>query len=307
MLLPRDDLRQSASLYTPLVKRLALATLPLLLAAQAHAWDTTTHKIIGVIAYRHLTPKAKAWCDRVLATNQEGYRDFLNAAPYPDYLKHGGPKDKPKVRQVRRFDGWHYVDFPVKDGQTNPLPYDTSVEGNGDNVLYGIKESIQSMTTGLASTRGFYMAMLLHLVGDVHQPLHCAERDADKGGNGFEVDRGSIKSLHALWDDGMTVRFKLRSVAAHTDARVEAAASQIEADLPLAERTMAADAADIDPRHWAMESYMLAVDSAYEGIAAGERPSAAYEARWLAVSERRVALAGYRLAGLLNKLAATAK
>ena len=290
-------------LYTSIVKRLALAALPFLLASSANAWDVTTHKIIGAIAYKHLTPQAKTWVDKTLATMPEGYRDPMYAAAYPDFLKHGGPKDRPKVAISHKFDHWHYVDYPVRKGQTNPLPFDTAIEGNGDNVLYGIKESIQSAATGLASTRGFYMGMLFHLVGDVHQPLHCAERNDDGGGNDMEIDRGSIKNLHALWDDGMTVRYKLRSTAAHSDDKVRKAAEAIEAAQPLTERTMKVDAADLDPKHWAMESYTLAVDSAYEGIEAGERPSEVYEARWLAVSERRVALAGYRLAGLLNKLA----
>ena len=285
------------------MKHAVALALPLLLASSVQAWDVTTHKIIGAIAYKHLTPQARAWVDKTLATMPEGYRDPMYAAAYPDFMKHGGPKDHPKVAISRKYDHWHYVDYPVKKGQTNPLPFDTAIEKNGDNVLYGIKESIQSMTTGLASTRGFYMAMLFHLVGDVHQPLHCAERDDDGGGNEMAIDRGSIKNLHAMWDDGMTVKYKLRSVAAHADDRVRKAAEAIEAAQPLSERTMKTDAAELDPKHWAMESYTLAVDSAYEGIEAGERPSKAYEARWLAVSERRVALAGYRLAALLNGLA----
>lgn len=269
----------------------------------AHAWDANAHKVIGVIAYRYLTPAAKAWCDKLLATMPDGYRDFLNAAPFPDYLKYGAPAGKPKIARSRKYDRWHYVDFPVKVGQTNPLPADTSIENNGDNVLYGIGQSVQNMTKGLESTRGFYLAMLIHLVGDVHQPLHAAERDGDKGGNDFEVDRGSIKNLHALWDDALTVEFRLRSKASHTDEKIEKVASQVEADVPLS--SVGTEAADLDPRHWALESYALAVKEAYAGIKPGAAPGKAYEKRWLATAERRVALAGYRLAAYLNKLAET--
>lgn len=105
-----------------LVKRLALAALPLLLAVPAHAWDANSHKIVGLLAYRHLTPKAKAWCDGMLNTLPDGYRTFLDAAPLPDYYKHGSPKDKPLVQRTRKFDGWHFIDLPVRDGQTNPVP-----------------------------------------------------------------------------------------------------------------------------------------------------------------------------------------
>ena len=271
-------------------------------AALARGWDTNAHKVIGVIAYRHLTLQAKAWCDKKLATLPEGYRDFLDAAPYPDYLKHGGPKDKPTVQRSRKFDGWHYIDYPVMAGQTDPVPYDRSIEGNGDNVIYGIGESIQSMTTGLESTRGLYLAMLIHLVGDVHQPLHCAERNGDKGGNGFPLSRGGIHDLHTLWDDALTVRFKMRSANAHSDEKIERVASEIEKDEPVSDPTISKEAEDLDPKHWAIESYKLAVDSAYNGIGSGETPSEAYETKWQGVAERRIALAGYRLANLLNKL-----
>ena len=286
------------------MKRLAFAVLPVLaLAAPAQAWDANAHKVIGVIAYRHLTPKAKAWCDGMLQTLPEGYRTFLDAAPYPDYFKHGGPKDKPPVRVNHKFDGWHFIDLPVKDGQTSTAPYDLSLESGADTVLYGIGESVQSMRTGLAETRGTYLAMLIHLVGDAHQPLHCAERDGDKGGNDVPIVRPSVKELHAYWDDAMTIKYRMRSVAAHSDEKIERVAGEIEAACPLTDSRMAKDAADLDPKDWVAESYALAVTCAYQGIKAGEAPSEAYEARLIATSERRVALAGYRLANLLNALA----
>lgn len=81
-------------------------------------------------------------------------------------------------------------------------------------------------------------------------------------------------------------------------------AGEIEGHFPLTDPQMKKAAADLDPKHRVGESYALAVTCAYQGIKPGEHPSEAYEARVLDVSERRVALAGYRLAGLLNKLAA---
>lgn len=283
------------------MKRTGVVLLALLVAS-AHAWDANAHKMIGVIAYRHLTPAARAWCDGILATNQRGYTDFLNAAPYPDYLKHGSPNKD--VRISHKYDGWHFIDFPIVAGQTATRPRDRSVEGNGDNAFYGIRQSLQSMTTGLASTRGFYLAMLIHLVGDLHQPLHCCERDGDKGGNAVPIHGpGGARNLHALWDDAVTLRFHLKSKKGHTDARIQQAASAVERDCSLSNPSLARDARDLDMRHWADESYALAVTCAYDGIVAGSKPSAAYLRRLSDVSERRVALAAYRLATLLNLLA----
>ncbi len=280
------------------MSRSVLVAAALALAASAQAWDTNTHKVIGVIAYRHLTPQAKRWCDGILATNQRGYTDFLNAAPYPDYLKHGSPRKD--VKKVRKFDGWHYVDYPVLPGQSTTFPTDRAVERNGDNVLYGIAESVQSMTSGQDRTRGFYLAMLIHLVGDVHQPLHCAERGGDKGGNDFRI-RGSLNNLHSLWDGAITAKYRLKGKQKADDARIERVARDVENNYPL--RSLSEEAAVLDPHEWAMESYALAVDSAYDGAKKGAFPTEAYKQRWTAVAERQVALAGYRLAGFLNRLA----
>ncbi len=273
------------------------------LAAGARAWDTNAHKVIGVIAYRHLTPQAKAWCDRVLATNQAGYTDFLNAAPYPDHLKHGSPKKD--VKRSHKFDGWHYIDYPIRVGQTTAFPADESVEKNGNNALFGIAESVRQVTRGPAATRGLYLSLVLHVVGDIHQPLHCAERAGDKGGNGVALD-GAIRNLHALWDDGITVKYRLkgksRGVPRATDDRIREVATILETAYPMA--SMAEDLAEKDPKAWAEESYALAVDSAYDGLTPQTRPTDAYSSRWTLVAERRVVLAGYRLADFLNRLVA---
>ena len=273
----------------------------LLLASSAHAWDTNAHKVIGVIAYRHLTPQAKAWCDRILAANPPGYQDFLNAAPYPDYLKHGAPKDKPPVKRTHKFDGWHFIDYPVQINQSIAFPYDTSVERNGNNALYGIEESVRQVTSGTPENRAFYLSMILHVVGDIHQPLHCAERAGDKGGNDVAL-RGAIRNLHALWDDVITSKYRLKGKQKATDSRIVEVAGLVEAAYPMA--SMREEMAVSDPKGWAEESYALAVDSAYDGLTPQTKPTDAYRQRWTAVAERRVALAGYRLAAFLNRLAA---
>lgn len=274
--------------------------LALLLPGVAHAWDTNAHKVIGVIASRHLTPEARAYCERILRTNPSGYQTFMYAAPLPDYLKFGGPKDKPKLKRMRRFDGWHYIDYPVREGQTLAFPIDESVEKNGNNALFGIAESVRQLQKGPPETRGLYLSLILHIVGDVHQPLHCAEREGDKGGNAVAL-RGAIRNLHAYWDDAITAKYKLKGKGKNGDARIEEVATLVEKAFPLT--GMKEELTVTDPKAWAEESYALAVDSAYDGLTPKTKPDSAYQSRWTAVAEGRVALAGYRLAAFLNRLA----
>ncbi len=93
----------------------------------------------------------------------------------------------------------------------------------------------------------------------------------------------------------------IRPVANHGDGRIEEVADDVEREVPM--KAVADLVAVADPKAWALESYGLAVDSAYDGISLGESPSGEYEARWRETCEVRVALAGCRLAALLNGLA----
>src|SRR2546429_31742 len=145
-------------------------------------------------------------------------------------------------------------------------------------------------------------AGLLPLVGDTPQPLHCSSRvtpddpplpRGDEGGNTFRLDDN--RNLHGYWD-----RILGEAIAPDPGedsiAYADRIADRIERAHPLA-----APAAATDVLGWAQEGLRLAQTVVYAGVTRGGAPSAAYEAEALNVSERRIALAGYRLAALLNE------
>jgi hypothetical protein len=151
----------------------------------------------------------------------------------------------------------------------------------------------------LASTsadplKSYDLTWLLHLVGDVHQPLHASTRvsstdpNGDSGGNLVKLNCTSCE-LHAFWDDLLGTNNNLKTV-------VKAARK-----LPAAEAALAAKS---DEKDWIAESFMESQQTVYASpIAAGNGPftlTASYKKNAGKLAKVRVQLAGARLANLLN-------
>jgi hypothetical protein len=141
--------------------------------------------------------------------------------------------------------------------------------------------------------KSYDLAWLLHLVGDVHQPLHATSRfihsqpQGDAGGNKIGIHCGSgcsAQELHAFWDGVL-------GSSEDPQAAINAARK-----LPKASAQLASIA---DDKAWAAESFKIAKASVYRWpIGEGDGPftlSSAYKARVLSIAKARVALAGARL------------
>lgn len=192
----------------------SVATLLLLnLAPSAHAWGATGHRVVAEIAQRHLTPVAQAKVARLL-----GGRSLADVANWPDEL-----------RSEPRFDKYKPLHFAtVKDGVASYR--DAEKDRCGDLVvainaftaflrtgsreaLYSVKAlSDKSDGTGKGACNpqetdpispDTALRFLVHLMGDLHQPLHVG--GTDLGGNKVSVDwLGRWKTnLHSTWDDEM--------------------------------------------------------------------------------------------------------
>src|SRR5262249_33853255 len=118
---------------------------------------------------------------------------------------------------------WHYVDYPLTPPdftfKSSPTPT--------NDILYGIAQSekMLSSTNATGEERAVYLSWLIHLIGDLHQPLHCSTLvtadypapSGDKGGNGFFVKPGERGvNLHSVWDQALGSRANPR--AAYTEA-----------------------------------------------------------------------------------------
>jgi hypothetical protein len=154
------------------------------LAPPALGWGTQAHRVIAMIANDRLSPAAKA-AVRELLHEGDTLADIANWA---DHEGHDAvPGSVP----------WHYVNVPISAQR-----YDTSFCRRGDCVVEKIKHYRKVLADRRSPQRERQRALLflVHLVGDIHQPMHVGD-NSDRGGNLTQVqfvDRGT--NLHRLWD-----------------------------------------------------------------------------------------------------------
>jgi len=290
----------------------------LVLALPASArWDAAGHRTVAAIAWEYMTPRARARAVELLlhgpalaslaalrpAQGSEAARDralFLNAATWADLVR-----NRDQAWHVYHHPTWHYADFywDVADGRAHEIP-NTGPDSLNVAERIGALRATLTDANAADTTKAVALAWLLHLVGDIHQPLHCSSRvtpdDAlprgDAGGNAFRLDDN--RNLHGYWD-----RILDEAIAPDPGedsiAYANRIADRIERAHPRA--SLATPAAATDALAWAQEGLRLAQTVVYAGVTRGGPPSAAYEAEALEVSEGRIALAGYRLAALLNE------
>lgn len=307
---------------------LLAASLSLLFSAASPvmAWNATGHRLIAAIAYDRLTPKARARVDALIRLHPDYEKLFLRDAPaepkararaafiaasvWPDQIK-GDPRfydeTRPNASPTQLLPGfpdmarhtiWHYYDTPyTPDGaeRVKPKPPNALSELNRIIPIIGTKADVPPTS---ASNPAYLLPWLEHIEGDVHQPLHCVSRflksmpNGDQGGNLVFVGPNG-RNLHSLWDgaagrdlsDDYAAKYIADATAAHSATRHN-------------EKT---------PAKWIEEGYKLAVSDVYTfGLETGTRdhpitlPSG-YDANAGKVAQQRIAIAGYRLAAVLNE------
>ena len=270
-------------------------------------WGAGGHMIVAQIAFTRLNPKAKAKANELLAIMIDPAavtaksKDFVNASHWPDDLR--------PFAEFDSFKALHFIDNPFStDGTALPAGVPEP-----DNVVKALEDNVNILKTSTdKNAQAQALRFIIHFVGDIHQPLHCATRvdsahpEGDRGGNLVSIKipgkNGRLKTtnLHSYWDGGIgsfpptganfrPPALKLIAPAAATAKRGNPAN---DPDLKLD-----------DPFNfsaWADESFELAKDVAYKDLT--NKPTTAYNRAALKVVRKRVAWGGYRLAAVLNAI-----
>ena len=163
--------------------RLFVALL-LLAPAPALAWGQNGHRVTGAIADAHLSPRARAAVKEILGTESVAesstWPDFMRSAPDPFWQRKSVP--------------WHYVTIPIGKGYAGPPP-----EGDAATALKRFSDMAKDPKESLAN-RQLALRFVIHIVGDLSQPLHVG-REGDRGGNDVKVTFfGEQTNLHTVWD-----------------------------------------------------------------------------------------------------------
>jgi hypothetical protein len=298
------------------IARLLAVILIAISIVDACAWSGPGHMIVAAIAYRDLSPMERQKLDAILESHPQfqswqgafpesvpnldrGLYVAMAASLWPDQIRnHNDPST---------FPNWHFIDYPL----IAPSLPDEGSPTPQDDILFGIgqSEAILRSSSATAQDKAEKLSWLIHLVGDIHQPLHCATLvnsiypapQGDRGGNDFVKvsDSGSPRKLHSLWDGllgtGATANARLTRSALNNAIRLQALYPR--AALPELQSHHSVES-------WSKESRESAIHDVYTDgtLEPGQDADhattlpAGYTKQAKQIAERRIALAGYRLA-----------
>lgn len=244
----------------------------LLISSSAFSWGKLGHRITGQIAQDLLSEKAKLEVQKII-----GNESLAQISNWPDFIK-----SNPEMR--KKYSAWHYVSFP----KTASLEK-RKVSMKGD-IFYGIKTFTKVLKDKDESQeeKRKALAFIVHLVGDIHQPLHVGYPE-DKGGNKLSLSWfGSSTNLHGVWDEKLIQSQEL----SFTEYSKEIKASADPAQFSKWQKS--------DVALWAQESrdYLPKV---YQ-FKQGKYWEYAYSYKHIGFVNERLLKGGVRLAGLLNSI-----
>lgn len=260
----------------------------LLINCNIYAWNALGHEIVAQIAYDNLSERAKQKCDEYIRTN-----DYFPASP--SFVAAAPWLDKIRGDDIHWFDNLHYINIPFSFSAKQTLP-----PINEKNVLFGVTQAIAVLDSAQTSAadKALNLRILIHLVGDIHQPLHTATKvsrrlpKGDKGGNLLILGRNPVgRNLHQYWDNGGGFLKGRNKVD-----RVKSKALQLERSWPCE-----LSKAKIQPEEWINDAHQIALDTAYS-MTSGKIPSKRYKLKTEEITQQQLSLAGCRLAAILNRV-----
>lgn len=298
---------------TKVILRFTLTLGLILLTQNSRAWDAEGHRIIAAATWRELPASTQKHITQILLGHpayadwkkafSQGPRDldlplyaFLKASTWPDEIRRqGGNYDFPK---------WHYINHPLRSPKfrKEPVP-------QNDTILAGIAQCERDLPERKmpGEVRAVALSWLIHLVGDLHQPLHCVSLykrefpQGDDGGTRFWIKPGTRPvSLHEIWDELLGTSNNPR--LAMNEAIL------ITARYP--RNTLRELKSATTPAAWSLEGRALALEQVYRRgkLRGGPIPETAvplptgYTKSAKNVAERQAALASHRLCDELSRL-----
>ncbi|RYF99324.1 MAG: S1/P1 Nuclease [Chitinophagaceae bacterium] len=240
------------------------------------AWGVTGHRIVGEIASFYLNSRSRKEIKKIL-----GNESLAMASNWGDFIKSDSAYDY--------INNWHYINVEEKltyEQLHDRLLKDTSV--NAYTKINALADSLRMKNIDLVKKR-MYLRLLIHFVGDIHQPLHVGH-SSDEGGGKLRLQWfGANTNLHTLWDSRL-VDFQQLSYTEYATYLNHTTKEEVRIwqQKPLAD--------------WVCESYIYA-QKIYSGYTGPEQKlSYDYNYLYVDVLNSQLLKGGVRLAGLLNQI-----
>lgn len=258
------------------LKRLILAFALSYAPIAASAWGVLGHRIVGEVADSYLSASARQAIKQIL-----GNETLAMSANWADFIKSDS--------SYRYLSSWHYVNLPEgldRSGMSNYLDgfKDANIYNKTNEMIALLKNPKTS-----AEKKVFAMRLLVHLIGDMHQPMHTARKE-DLGGNRISVMWFGTKSnLHRVWDEQL-IDFQQLSYTEYAKAINFATPQQ------LTEWNKAS------LKDCIFESYQVCNKIYATGIKNDDKLSYKYNFDWIETVNQQLLKGGVRLANILNEI-----
>lgn len=300
----------------------------LMMASPAFGWWCEGHEMVALIAEKHLSPAAMAAVTALLKSQpvDPSVKHFCKDTPN-DLMAEASTwaDDAKKAEQTGE---WHYVDLPLgmKHGEVDPYckPVSPSVNGGprGGCILSALRYNLNILHDDRESDaeRAKALRYLIHLIGDLHQPLHSTANN-DQGGNCVPIqffEDPKVTNLHSVWD-GMMFQRALTA----KNLTVTQMADALDAEYQKRGAGWTRHGTEFEK--WLWESHTIAQNVTYGNLKPKipvEQPQQMpdckaeqlkdgalhlhvdeeYQRKAVPVLEEQVAKAGYRLAEVLNEV-----
>lgn len=310
-----------------LIKNLISLAVLLILTAPAFGWDSVGHKLSAYIAWQQMTPATREKVIKILLSAPE---DSHLSALYPQDARSEAARQQDlfmiaaywsDIVRDRKFknrsekyhhSNWHYADtfWKMENGQFRIVENPGEEGGQAVVKLFDFEKVLRDRDESDAD-KSIAIAWILHLAGDIHQPLHTSARitetepKGDQGGNTFllspkDAPSDNRMNLHWFWDS-IIGRVETRKSDAPDAVYVPMLAREIMKKHSFAKMQNRLNLGKYD--QWQQESFKIATTELFPAsLIRLQMPPASYTKRSFTIAEQQIALAGYRLAGTFNQI-----
>lgn len=254
-----------------ILKKIQLVFLLFISFNSLFAWAEIGHRVVGEVAFRNVKHKTIRKINKLV-----NYESLASLSTFGDDIKSDD--------RYKKFYAWHYVDFEVgkkyEDCKPNP---------DGD-LVKAIEFCTQVLKNKNSSNedKAFYLKLLIHFIGDLHQPLHVGQ-ESDKGGNDIKVKWfGQQSNLHRVWDEDIINKYNMSY-------------TELASNLPYKNKEEIAQIGKGSIMDWVYESQNLAT-KVYSTAKIDEGLSYKYQYENLPMVKLQLQKAGYRLAKILDEI-----
>ena len=234
-------------------------------------WGANGHRVVAQIAEENLSSVARELINKLLKG-----KSLVSVSTFADDIK-SDPK-------YRKYNSWHYVNI---DSDKN---YGELVPNKNGDIIKAIKKCIFILKDKNQSIieKEFYLKLLIHFIGDIHQPLHVGRLE-DRGGNDIKVKWfGKPSNLHRVWDSEI--------INSH-----QMSYSELSNDLPILKKNEIDKISNESIMIWVKESQEIS-KQIYDDAILNSNLGYNYRYKYIDIVKMRLLKGGLRLASILNSI-----